>query len=57
MLIYHQKTYAWTRIREPAKRPVKERQMIRDVIVRDIPWKSDPKQEPKRESKRNGFLP
>ena len=42
---------------EPANRPVKARQIIRAVIDRDIPWKSDPKHEPKRESRRNGFLP
>ena len=44
-------------MRDPANNPVNERQMIREVIFVDNPWKIGPTQDPKRERMRNSFLP
>lgn len=47
----------WTRISEPANRPVSERKMMNTIMFLDKPWSSEPKQEPIRDIIKNGFRP
>ena len=56
-VVWLRKPYPCTRMSDPANKPVKERQMIYEVIVLERPCRRDPKHEPKRDRSRKGFLP